>query len=197
MRALLESGALGAPRSVHVSLHQPLHPRYVDPAGTHWHVQPAISGGGLFMDLGCHTLDLLDWLFGPLVECGGLATNQLGAYAAEDSVAMSYAFAGGLVGTGLWQFGSFRYEDRVEITGERGRLGFATFGDGPIVLETAGGVESFHEANPPHIQQPLAETVVAALRGEAGACPATPEAAVRTARAMDRVLADYRARARA
>ena len=194
VRALLESGAIGTPRSVHVSLHQPLHPRYADPTGTHWHVQPAISGGGLFMDLGCHTLNLLDWLFGPIVASKGLATNQLGAYAAEDSVAMSYAFASGLVGTGLWQFGSFRYEDRVEITGERGRLGFATFGDGPIVLETVEESESFHEANPLHIQQPLVETIVAELRGEVGACPSTPEAALRTAWAMDQVLADYRAR---
>jgi predicted dehydrogenase len=197
VRALLESGAIGTPRSVHVSLHQPLHPRYADPTGTHWHVQPAISGGGLFMDLVCHTLNLLDWLFGPIVASKGLATNQLGAYAAEDSVAMSYAFASGLVGTGLWQFGSFRYEDRVEITGEHGRLGFATFGDGPIVLETAEGSESFREANPLHIQQPLVETIVAELRGEVGACPSTPEAALRTAWAMDQVLADYRARTKA
>ncbi len=192
VRELLEAGAIGTPRSVHVSLHQPLHARYADPAASHWHVQPAISGGGLFMDLGCHTLNLLDWLFGPIATAKGLATNQLGAYAAEDSVAMGYAFASGLVGTGLWQFGSFRYEDRIEITGDRGRLAFATFGDGPIVLETAQGGESFHEANPPHIQQPLIETIVAELRGEAGACPSTPAAALRTAWVMDQVLADWR-----
>lgn len=192
VRALLESGAIGALRSVHVSLHQPLHARYADPAASHWHVQPAISGGGLFMDLGCHTLNLLDWLFGPIMTSKGLATNQLGAYAAEDSVAMGYAFASGLVGTGLWQFGSFRYEDRIEITGDRGRLAFATFGDGPIVRETAQGSESLHEANPPHIQQPLIETIVAELRGEAGACPSTPAAALRTAWVMDQVLADWR-----
>ncbi|MBU6248099.1 MAG: Gfo/Idh/MocA family oxidoreductase [Xanthomonadaceae bacterium] len=192
VRTLLDAGAIGAPRSVHVSLHQPLRARYADPAASHWHVQPAISGGGLFMDLGCHTLNLLDWLFGPIATAKGLATNQLGAYAAEDSVAMGYAFASGLVGTGLWQFGSFRDEDRIEITGDRGRLAFATFGDGPIVLETAQGSESFHEANPPHIQQPLIETIVAELRGEAGACPSTPAAALRTAWVMDRVLADWR-----
>jgi len=192
VRALLDADAIGTPRSVHVSLHQPLHARYADPGAAHWHVQPAISGGGLFMDLGCHTLNLLDWLFGPIVTSKGLATNQLGAYVAEDSVAMSYAFAGGLVGTGLWQFGSFRYEDRIEITGERGRLSFATFGDGPIVRESADGSESFHEHNPLHIQQPLIETIVAELLGETGACPSTPEAALRTAWVMDQVLEDYR-----
>ena len=155
-------------------LHQPLHPRYADPAASHWHVQPAISGGGLFMDLGCHTLNLLDWLFGPIVAACGQASNQRGAYAAEDSVAMSFAFGSGLVGTGLWQFGSFRHHDSIEVIGERGRLAFATFGDGPITLETAAGERDASISTIPlHIQQPLIETIVAELRGQAGACPST------------------------
>ena len=31
-----------------------------------WRVDPEISGGGHFVDLGSHTLDLLDWLLGPV-----------------------------------------------------------------------------------------------------------------------------------
>lgn len=194
VRDLLARGAIGAPRALNVVLHQPLHPRYADSAASHWHVQPAISGGGLFMDLGCHTLNLLDWLFGPIISANGLASNQLGAYAAEDSVAMSFAFEAGLLGTGLWQFGSFRYHDSIEVIGERGRLVFATFGDGPITLETADATDTFHVDNPVHIQQPLIETIVAELRGAVGACPSTPAAAARTAWVMDQVLRDYRLR---
>jgi predicted dehydrogenase len=192
VRELLASEAVGSPRAVNVVLHQPLHPRYTDPAASHWHVQPAISGGGLFMDLGCHTLNLLDWLLGPIVAVGGHATNQLGAYAAEDSVAMSFAFSSGVVGSGLWQFDSFRYHDSVEIVGDRGRLMFATFGDGPITLETASGSEAFHLDNPPHIQLPLIETVVAELRGDHDACPSDAASGARTAWVMDQVLQDYR-----
>ncbi len=192
VRELLDGGAIGSARAINVVLHQPLHPRYADPAITHWHVQPAISGGGLFMDLGCHTLDLLDWLFGPIVAASGHATNQLGAYAAEDSVTMSFAFGSGVVGTGLWQFGSFRYHDSVEIVGDRGRLMFATFGDGPLTLENASGIQTFRLDNPPYIQQPLIESVVAELRGDKGACPSIGESAARTAWVMDQVLQDYR-----
>lgn len=192
VRALLDDGAIGVPRAVNVVLHQPLHPRYTDPSASHWHVQPAISGGGLFMDLGCHTLNLLDWLFGPIMSASGHASNQLGAYAAEDSVAMSFAFDNGLIGTGLWQFGSFRYHDSVEIIGDRGRLSFATFGDGPVTLETDTGSETFLIANPAHIQQPLIETIVAELRGERVACPADAASGKRTAWVMDQVLRDYR-----
>jgi predicted dehydrogenase len=189
---LFEQRAIGVPRIVNVVLHEPHHPRYQDPAQLPWRVQPELAGGGIFMDIGCHTLDILDWLFGPITSAIGHASNQLGAYPAEDTVAMSFAFGNGVLGTGLWQFGSYRHEDRVEVIGDAGRLVFATFGESPIQVENAQGVQEYAVANPPHIQQPLIETIVAELRGQKGACPSTAESAARTGWVMDQVLRDYR-----
>lgn len=193
VRELLFDGrAIGAPRALHVVYAKPHHPRYDDPQGSHWHVRPEISGGGLFLDLGCHTLDILDWLFGPIVDVSGHASNQRGAYPAEDGVAMSFAFGNGMLGTGLWNFDSLQRQDHIEVIGDAGRLTFATFGDGPIRLESASGVREFHVENPLHIQQPLIETIVAELTGQPGACPSTAESATRTSRVMDEVLRGYR-----
>lgn len=189
---LFDRHAIGTPRLVNIVLHEPHHPRYHNPAELPWRVQPALSGGGIFMDLACHTLDLLDWLFGPIVAAGGHASNQLGAYPAEDNVAMSFAFGNGMLGTGAWNFASCTHEDRVEIVGDAGRIVFATFGDGPICVEHAQGKQEYTVANPPHIQQPLVETIVAELLGQKGACPSTAETAARTAWVMDQVLRDYR-----
>lgn len=191
---LFDQPAIGAPRIVNVVLHEPHHPRYHDPAHLPWRVQPALSGGGIFMDLACHTLDLLDWLFGPVVSAGGQASNQLGAYPAEDNVAMSFAFGTGMLGTGMWNFGSYKHEDRVEVIGDAGRIVFATFGDGPIRVENAQGMQEYTIANPAHIQQPLIEIIVAELRGQKGACPSTAASAARTSWVMDQVLRDYRQR---
>jgi predicted dehydrogenase len=182
---LFDDQAIGAPRIVNTVLHQPLHPRYLDRSARHWHVDPAVSGGGLFMDLGCHTLNLLDWLFGPIVSAKGHASAQRKAYPAEDTVAMSFAFGSGVLGTGLWNFCSFEHHDLIEVIGEQGRLSFATFGDGPVTLETAAGVQTFHVDNPPHIQQPLIGTIVAELRGHAGACPSDADSGARTTWVMD------------
>lgn len=191
---LFDERAVGAPRALHVIYAKPHDPRYDDPQHQHWHVRPEISGGGLFMDLGCHTLDILDWLFGPIADVCGRAGNQRGAYPAEDSVAMSFAFGNGLLGTALWNFDSLQRQDCIEVIGDAGRLSFATFGDGPIRLENADGVREFRIENPPHIQQPLIETVVRELRGERSACPSTGDSAARTSRVMDEVLRDYRRR---
>ncbi|HWU77856.1 MAG TPA: Gfo/Idh/MocA family oxidoreductase [Rhodanobacter sp.] len=190
---LFDAHAIGVPRIVNTVLHQPLHPRYMDASARHWHVDPAISGGGLFMDLGCHTLNLLDWLFGPIVSASGHASAQRKAYPAEDTVAMSFAFGNGMLGTGLWNFCSHGHQDMIEVIGDRGMLSFATFGDGPIRLDTAAGIREFKVGNPPHIQQPMIQTVVAELSGEAGACPSDATSGARTAWVMDQVMRDYRA----
>jgi predicted dehydrogenase len=152
---------------------------------------PAIAGGGLFLDLGSHTLDILDFLLGPIVRAQGLAGNLSGTHAVEDTVAASFAFASGALGTGLWNFSAGTYEDRVEIRGSAGKLSFATFGEDPIRWESAAGTREFALPNPPHIQQPLIQSVVDELRGE-GKCPSTGESAARTSWVMDRVLEGYR-----
>ncbi|WP_114238714.1 Gfo/Idh/MocA family protein [Dyella sp. C9] len=189
---IFDEQAIGTPRIVNVVLHEPHHPRYHDPKNLPWHVRPEISGGGIFMDIGCHTLDILDWLFGPIVSASGQASNQLGAYPVEDTVAMSFAFGNGMLGTGLWNFDSYKYHDEIEVVGDQGRISFATFGDGPIRVENAAGVVEHKVANPTHIQQPLIETIVAELTGHAGASPSTPESGARTSWVMDQVLRDYR-----
>ena len=185
--SLLAEGAIGTPRIVNVLLHHPLEDRYRDPANLPWTVRPELSGGGIFVDIGCHTLDILDFLLGPIADARGMTANQMGAYPAEDTVAMAFRFESGVLGTGLWNFGADRREDRVEIVGDRGRLVFATFGDGPIVLDAGERRESIRIANPEHIQQPLIETIVAELTGR-GTCPSTARTGARTSWVMDRVL---------
>lgn len=158
-----------------------------------WRLVPEIAGAGLFLDLASHTLDLLDFLLGPIVEARGLAANQSGAHRVEDAVAASFAFAGGALGTGGWFFSSSERQDRVEIVGSSGRIEFATFAEEPVRWHSAGGVEEFTIAHPPHIQQPLIQSVVLELNG-IGRCPSTGGTAARTSKVMDDILQDFRSR---
>lgn len=187
VKTLLDQGAIGAPRAVEIALHR----RHVPTGGAlPWRVDPAISGGGLFLDLGSHTLDLLDDLLGPVTDVSGGAANQGGFYPAEDNVSASLAFESGVRGAGVWCFTADRDEDRVEIVGTDGRVGFSTFDEAPVVLERNGHAESLAVAHPPHVQQPLIQTIVDELNGE-GRCPSTGESGARTTRVMDTLLRTY------
>jgi predicted dehydrogenase len=138
---------------VRATLHRPHSANAASP--DFWRTNPSIAGGGLFVDLGSHTLDLLDHLLGPLSDVRGLASSLTGAYAAEDSVSMCFRTGSGAHGIAQWSFCAFRRQDEVEITGDRGQLRFATFEDVPVVLETEAGVQAFDIPNPPSVQQPL------------------------------------------
>ena len=78
----------------------------------------------------------------------------------------------------------------IEIGGTEGKIMLSVFGNEPVRLETAAGVEQFDLPNPPHIQQPLIQSIVDELHGH-GRCPSTGVTAVRTSRVMDEVLAGY------
>ncbi len=191
VKALLEAGAIGTVRAVSVQLSR----RHV-PSGNSlpWRLDATVAGGGLFVDLASHTLDLLDHLLGPVVDVAGGAANQGGYYEPEDIVTAALVFDSGVRGTGLWCFTADRNEDRVEILGSEGRLTFSTFDDVPVVIARGDQVEQLLIAHPPHVQQPLIQSVVDQLQGR-GTCVSTGESGARTNRVMDALLSDVRRRA--
>ena len=191
VKQLLDNGAIGTPRSVRATLHRPHSANAASP--DFWRTNPSIAGGGLFVDLGSHTLDLLDHLLGPLGDVRGLASSLTGAYAAEDSVSMCFRTGSGAHGIAQWSFCAFRRQDEVGITGDRGQLRSSTFEDVTVVLETEAGMQAFDIPNPPSVQQPLIASLVDELRGN-GRSPSTGISAARTSAVIDQVLRDYRTR---
>jgi predicted dehydrogenase len=187
VRELLAADALGRLTGVNLRHAGP-------PPGDNWRLDPAVSGGGLFIDLGSHALDLLDHLVGPIQSVTGLAANRSGLHpAVEDTVAMSFRTAGGAPGAAHWNFAASHHEDLVELHGTAARITFSIFADQPVrLLRADGSEESFPIAHPPHVQQPLIQTVVDALRaGDSSRSPSTGANARRTSAAMDTVLDSY------
>jgi predicted dehydrogenase len=155
-----------------------------------WRMQAEHSGGGLFLDLGSHALDLLDFYFGALEGVQGHASRFDAHADVEDTVSMAFRTRGGATGVVTMNFASLLKDDLMEISGTAGRISHAVFGTDPVRLETARGLELIDRPNPPHVGQPLVQTAVDELLGR-GACPSTGESARRTSAVMDRVLADY------
>lgn len=186
-RELVQGGALGTVSGVRYRF---AAPRHRERGPQPWRVRAEEAGGGLFLDLASHTLDILDFILGPLGEVQGLAANRAGAAAVEDVVAMAFR-VGGAPGTAQWNFAAVVAEDVIAISGTEGELTLSTFGDDPLrVLRADGSVESIALPNPRHIQEPLIRSIVDEWHGR-GRCPSTGESALRTQRVMDAVLAGY------
>jgi predicted dehydrogenase len=167
-----------------------MDPNSFDPNKLEWRLVAEHSGGGIFMDLGSHALDIFDYILGPIDSVTGTAANLASPYAVDDVVAMQCRFATGSLGTCSWNFASAVREDQIDITGTAGRLTMPVYGNDPLRLETGEGVEHFDLPNPLNIQQPMIQCIVDALHGQ-GECPSTGATAARTALVMDKVLESY------
>ena len=161
------------------------------PSPLPWRLQADQSGGGLFVDVGCHVLDALDYLFGPLKEVQGVASRQSADYAVEDYVFMKLRIGDRLSGDAVWNFCASSDDDMLEVEGSRGKVCMQVFSDSPILLTLNDGSSAHYPCtDPQHIQQPLVQTIVDELLGR-GSCPSHGVSAARTSAVMDCVLQDY------
>ena len=190
LKELIDSGALGEIRTVIVHLsYQPIQ---LEDGKLPWRVQPEISGGGLFLDLGVHMLDILDYLVGPIVGVDGYASNQAGLYKAEDNVIANFVFANGATGIGTWGFAAGTPTDHTIIVGSKGEVEYTTFKDKPMTLITKMSTRTMAIKDPEHVHQPLIQSIVNELNGE-GKCPSTGISGARTQQVVDAILEEYRA----
>jgi predicted dehydrogenase len=181
---LIASGEIGRLTGFTYRLAYPQHVK-----GRIWRTDAAEAGAGHFLDVGSHALDILDFLLGPLQDVSGAASSVASDYEVEDCVALT-ARASGALGSMSWNFAAEVRDDTMRLTGTEGEITFPMFTSVPVRLENASGVRLFDLPYPPHVAQPLIQSVVDDLLGR-GECPSTGESARRTSRVMDRVLDAY------
>lgn len=191
IKTLLEQNKIGKVHFIQIVHHQPPDPGDFNSANLPWRVIPEISGGGYFVDLACHTLDLLDYFFGAVMEVNGLAGNQAGLYPAEDIVSANLKFENGIVASGIWCFTTPTREDRITIIGTEGTISFSVFAEQDVVLENRQGKTVWPFSKPLHIQQPHIQSIVNQLNGF-GNCTSDGYSAARTSRVMDQILQKYK-----
>jgi len=193
VRDLVADGAIGDVRMVISRQFQRLPPaEQLVGDQRPWRVTPALSGGGFFFEGVVHTLDFLDFMFGPVESVRAFAGNQAGAYAAEDVVTASYRFSSGVFGSGTWCYAADFDEEFNEIIGAAGRIRFSTSAPVPIRVIRGDSVQEIPVADPPHVHQPMIQSIVGELNGQ-GRCASTGDSAARTSWVMDQILAEFRA----
>ena len=176
----LAAGRLGTIQSVsYVFARRPAPPRAGD-----WRHDAERSGGGRFVDIGSHALDLIDFLLGPLERVRASATGPVGHV--ETKVEMHFRVGDG-IGTATWNFEASESEDLLVITGSAGSVRVPAAMNGRELV-WADGVETYDPPDP--VQLPLVTKVVDAIL-DGSECPSTATSSTRTSRAIDAALGHY------
>ncbi len=188
-KQLIEGGRIGSVRSLDY-VYRARARADLDTSDLPWRLIAEQSGGGLFLDLASHALDIFDFLLGPIRDVTSEARRRGTAYEVEDSVSMRFRIGEAIGGRAEWDFAAAEDADRIVISGAAGRIEMSVFGNEPLRLTGAAQPEEFDRPNPPHIQQALVQTIVDELRG-AGRCPSRGDTAIRTSAVMDAALDAY------
>jgi predicted dehydrogenase len=189
VKELVENGAVGDVRFVKITHFQPntiIHSNNLP-----WRVLPEISGGGIFLDMGSHTIDILDFILGSIKKVDGEASNQAGHYPAEDMVTANFTFESGVQGIGVWCFTAFETKEINEIVGSKGSIKFSCFHSDEVLLKNSDGNKTFKVKNPENIQLNLIHTVVHDIIG-IEVCPSKGESGARATWVMDQILYSWR-----
>lgn len=189
VRELLHSGGIGQVMNLQIRFAQPAQNLDYTSTTQPWRVQSDTIAGAFFYDLASHQLDILQDLFGCILEAEGYTNNLMKLHQASDTISACFKFDSGLPGSGSWCFVAHHSAavDKIEVIGDKGQIRFSIFTYDPIELYTAGGKEEIEILPPENPQLALITSVVEHLQGKA-ICTADGISATPTNWVMDKIL---------
>lgn len=159
-RSLITGGSLGKPL-----LFNNAFVSRVDMAGR-WNADPALSGGGVLIDNGTHSVDIARYLLGPLTRVFASAQDETGL-GVDDTTRLLLESAGGALGTATvsWTATSFA-NTYVEVIGTDGvvRVGWSRSRFRKASSPTWEDLGTGYDKVAAHVRQ--LDTFAAAVAGE-------------------------------
>lgn len=162
IKQILASGDIGRPVVIQINAFE-----YFNPApheARHWFLRAAEAGGGPMFDFGCHRLEVLLNLFGPVQQVSGSAANVIFTREVEDTAIANLQFASGARATLTVTHAAMEPQDTLDIFGTDGSVHVACLNAGELRVLTAQGER--HETHPPaaNLHAPLVHDFIDAVR---------------------------------
>jgi predicted dehydrogenase len=159
---IVESGEIGAPVFAQMMAFEPFDPAPGAPRS--WLIDRAQSGGGPMADFGCHRLELLMHLLGPVDRVTSLVTTNVLDREVEDTAVALMQFAGGANGAVAVSHAIAERQDTFDLFGTRGSIRIPAL-NGSTMTVRAGDEERTESHPPPvNLHLPLVDDFVDAIR---------------------------------
>ncbi|MEG1186209.1 MAG: Gfo/Idh/MocA family oxidoreductase [Bacteroidales bacterium] len=161
IKAILDKGEIGTVLSAQIRFWRSPSKSDFRNDSKNWRLNVSIAGGGYFVDMASHQIDLLLWFFGKIQSVKGFASNRAALYQVEDTVEAIFEFESGVLAHGSWSFVAAEKDvtDRFEIIGTKGKISFSTFDMEYIRKEIKGIEELIVSHKPSIVEMPMIEYV--------------------------------------
>ena len=161
VKEVIDSGEIGKPTVVQVDAFEWMNP---DPSDSRaWRLRPEIAGGGPMFEFGCHRIQLLLHLFGPIQTVSAITSNALFDREVDDTAVGSFEFANGIVATLTVSHAVMEPRDTFTVWGSEGSMHVKVLNEGDLIIRTRDNERSETHKPARNIHQPLIEDFVQAL----------------------------------
>jgi predicted dehydrogenase len=161
VKEIIESGEIGKPVIAQINAFERFNPAPGE--DRYWLLEKSKSGGGPMMDFGCHRLEILLNLFGPIERTTAVIGRALLDREVEDTCVAIFEFGSGAQASLAVTHAAFESRDTLDIYCSAGSIHTTSLNRGEIRIVTTAGerIESY----PPHanLHQPLIEDFTRAV----------------------------------
>jgi predicted dehydrogenase len=163
LRTLLASGEIGTPVFASVQAFEAFDPGPDHPRA--WLLRRSESGGGPMMDFGCHRIEVLLDLLGPVAEVDGFPVNvRLKNREVEDTCIARLRFRSGAEAVLAVSHAARESRDSVEVFASAGSAHVPVLNQGRLRVVTAAGAREEDHPAPANLHQPLVADFVQAIQ---------------------------------
>lgn len=166
IKQILASGDIGRPVLVQINVFEYFNPAPDEPR--HWFVRAAEAGGGPMFDFGCHRLEVLLHLFGPVQQVTGTTATVVFDREVEDTATACLLFENGPCAMLAVTHAAMEARDTLDIFGTRGSIHVANLNAGDLRILTSEGDRLETHASAANLHAPLIEDFVAAVSSRRG-----------------------------
>lgn len=174
IKKLIADGAIGTVSVAQINAFEyfdpePDHPR-------HWFVEKKKSGGGPMIDFGCHRLEVLANLFGPVQKIESIVSNKVFGRDVEDTAVASLQFENGMCAIVTVTHAAREPQDTLHIYGTGGSIHVPVLNSGELTVNIGGDprneslppAANFHEPLIAQFSESVLQNTTPEISGECG-----------------------------
>ena len=137
VKEIIQSGELGIPVLAQINAFEqfnpgPDHPRV-------WLLNRSQSGGGPMFDFGCHRIEVLANIFGPIKRVKSMLANVSFTREVEDTATALFQFESGACATLSVTHAAREPQDSLDIYGDGGSIHVSALNQGALVISSSAG----------------------------------------------------------
>ena len=160
-KELIAAGEIGQPVIAQINAFEFFNPTADHPRA--WLLRKDRSGGGPMFDFGCHRIEVLANIFGPIARVSARLANVVFEREVEDTATTLFQFESGACATLSVTHAAREAQDTLDIFGTGGSIHISNLNEGVMRLVSAEGDKCERHPPDPNFHLPLIEDFVDAV----------------------------------